>query len=80
MNDLTERLVNCFVTVFPGLSRQEILRARQDSVPAWDSMAALTLVSVLEEEFQREIDFELLPELNSFEKIRDYLGGVAIAS
>jgi len=80
MNDLTTRLASCFATVFPHLSHEEILRARQDSVPAWDSMAALTLISVLEEEFQCEIDFELLPELNSFEKIRDYLREVAIAS
>ena len=42
-------------------------------MPAWDSIAAITLVNVIEEEFQIQIDFDLLGELDSFERIEKYI-------
>lgn len=58
MSDIQERLINCFSTVFPDLSRDEILRASSSSVATWDSLATVTLVSVVEEEF----GISILPE------------------
>jgi acyl carrier protein len=37
-------------------------------------VAAITLVNVIEEEFGIEMDFDQLADLDSFRRVRDYLG------
>jgi acyl carrier protein len=59
--------------VFPALPEAGIPNASTDTVPAWDSLAAITLVQVLQEEFQVEIDLDKLGELVSFQAIAEYL-------
>jgi acyl carrier protein len=73
MQDVGTRLVGCFRTIFPDLSEADILAASQDTVDQWDSVAAITLVNVIEEEFSTEIDYDRLPELDSFNKVFEYL-------
>lgn len=51
MPSIQERLADCFKTVFPDLSPEEIPRASSASVATWDSLATVTLVAVIEEEF-----------------------------
>lgn len=51
MPNQDERLQECFSNVFPNLSSEEILRASSASVATWDSLATVTLVSLIEEEF-----------------------------
>jgi acyl carrier protein len=68
-----DRLLKCFEIVFPQLERAEIPNASQANVPAWDSIAAITLVNVIEDEFGFTIDLEALPELDSFERIVAYI-------
>lgn len=77
MNELsmTARLVSCFEVVFPNLPAEAIPAARQDSIEAWDSVAAITLISVIEDEFQVTVDLEKLPELTSFAAFLAYLKG-----
>ena len=74
VNDIHARLVQCFATVFPDLSAREIEFCTQERVPTWDSVTAITLVNVIEEEFNTSIDLDLLPELSSFAAIAEYLG------
>ena len=77
MDESKERLALCFQVVFPSLKTDvDIFAATRETVPEWDSVAAITLVNVLEEEFQIEMDFEVLGELTSFDLILDYLKGV----
>jgi acyl carrier protein len=77
MDESKERLAQCFRVVFPSLKEDaEIFAATRATVPEWDSVAAITLVNVLEEEFQMEMDFEVLADLTSFDLILDYLKGV----
>jgi acyl carrier protein len=77
MDESRERLAQCFQVVFPSLKdNAEIFAATQATVAEWDSVAAITLVNVLEEEFQIEMDFEVLGDLTSFELVLDYLKGV----
>jgi acyl carrier protein len=73
MPELDDRLARCFASVFPALSPQEIRGASVESVPAWDSLAAVTLVAVLEQEFDTQIDLMELPDLTSYEAVRNYL-------
>ena len=75
MNELDTRLANCFAAVFPDLSPEAIRQASQASVAGWDSINALTLVNVVEEEFGIQIDLEAVAELSSFPLILEYLRG-----
>ena len=75
MSDVTERLVRCFTAVFPELPPSQVEQASVDTVAEWDSLAALTLVAVVEEEFGVGIDDHDLAKLGSFEAIRTYIDG-----
>jgi acyl carrier protein len=73
MDEIQKRLVKCFESVFPALSADEIPRLSQTNNSAWDSVAAITLVNVIEDEFGFQMDFDLLPELDSFDRILTYV-------
>jgi acyl carrier protein len=73
VTDIQSRLSRCFETVFPDLPAGQIPQARQSSMENWDSVASITLINVIEEEFQTSIDFERIPELTSFTSICEYL-------
>jgi acyl carrier protein len=66
-------LDRCFAAVFPELADDEIPAASVDSVSEWDSLASLTLIALLEEEFGAQISELDLPELRSYADVRDYL-------
>ena len=77
MEKSRERLAECFRVVFPTLKdNAEIFAATRTTVPEWDSVAAIVLVNVLEEEFQIEMDFDILGDLTSFDLVLDYLKSV----
>jgi len=73
LSDLDSRLAKCFSAVFPALDPGEIREASHETVPGWDSLAALRLVAVVEEEFGAQIDLAELTDMVSFASIRDYL-------
>ena len=73
MDPIATRLSNCFQTVFPHLPGTDIPAATQQTVPAWDSTAAIMLVNVIEDEFGIEVDFDRLADLDSFDRICRYL-------
>ena len=73
MPELDDRLTRCFTSVFPALGPNQICEASVESVPAWDSLAAVTLMAVLEQEFDTQIDLMEMPELTSYNAVRDYL-------
>ena len=75
MDETQKRLANCFRVVFPDLPEAEIFSASQETVAAWDSVAAITLVNVIEEEFGVELDLDDMAKLDSFSRISDYLQG-----
>lgn len=80
MDDTRERVHKCLQLVFPQLSEEQAYQASPESVEAWDSVAAATLLTVIEEEFQVSIDYEQAGELNSFEAILDYVRRFTIPS
>ena len=73
--DIETRLAGCFEAVFPNLDPSQIRGADQSNVDTWDSIAALSLINVVEEEFELQMDFEEAAQLTSFRAIADYLGG-----
>ena len=74
MNDEVEsRLIRCFSAIFPDLDNGQISRATIASVAEWDSIATVTLVNMIEEEFKIQIDPEDMEPLTSFEQFLRYL-------
>jgi acyl carrier protein len=73
MPELDDRLTRCFASVFPDLGANQIRQASVESVLAWDSLAAVTLIAILEQEFDTQIDLMEMPELTSYHAVRDYL-------
>ena len=73
MSDPRSRLVKCFRTVFHTLPEDRIPSAAQMTTPEWDSVSAITLVNVIEEEFAVQMDYERLADLDTFPKILQYL-------
>ena len=73
MNNTEEKLTSIFETVFPDLSPEKVKSATQETTPNWDSVAAITLMNLIEEEFGFQMEFYDLGELTSFEKIRSYV-------
>lgn len=73
MPEQEDRLVRCFASVFPTLTPDEVRTASTESVASWDSLGAVTLAAVVEQEFGMEINLLDLPELTSFEGFRTYL-------
>ena len=68
-----ERLIKCFAAVFPELDEQQIRSATPTSVSSWDSVATITLMSVIEEEFGIEVDSDHLEQLLSFDSALAYV-------
>lgn len=61
-----DRLLVCFRAVFPGVSDADLLAASPGNLSAWDSVAQVTLISVIEEEFTTTLPLEQYGELTSF--------------
>jgi acyl carrier protein len=63
---IDDRLAECFAAVFPRLSPSQIRNATSQSVEGWDSVAFVTLIAAIEEEFQITIPSDAYPKLDSF--------------
>lgn len=73
MDEKQKRLLTCFRTVFGDLPDSELLRASTTSLEKWDSVASITLVNVIEEEFQMQFDYDLIGEMTSFDAVAKYV-------
>ena len=69
MTDIESKVSAVFSNVFPDLPESAIPQASQDSVSQWDSIAHVTLLSAVAEEFGIELDFQGEEELNSWAAI-----------
>jgi acyl carrier protein len=73
MDETRDRLTKCFEVVFPDLPQDAIASASTATVATWDSIAAITLMNVVQDEFGLEIDLDDLADLDSFENLHSYL-------
>ncbi len=73
MDDNKDRLARCFLAVFPRLNGGNVLQASQTSVLGWDSVATVTLLATVEEEFGIEVSLEDMDQLSSFASILKYV-------
>ena len=73
MDEQQARLVNCFLAVFPELSADEVGSATSATVASWDSVAGVTLLAVVEEEFGLTLETDDLSRFDSFQGFLSYL-------
>lgn len=66
MDHIRDRLRDCFRTVFPDLSDKQIESAARAELSEWDSLATLTLLTVVEEEFELELDDRAVEQFDSY--------------
>jgi acyl carrier protein len=80
MSEDENRLIRCFASVFPELTSEDIRVTTAESTGHWDSLSAVTLAAVIQEEFCVQIDPQVLPGLDSFEAFRIYLSQLSSAN
>jgi acyl carrier protein len=73
MDDIRIKLARCFALAFPKLDRSQYATATAQNVSEWDSIAQLTLLTLIGEEFGREMDFEEFEGATSFEALAQAL-------
>jgi acyl carrier protein len=73
VDEIRQRLTNCFQVAFPDLPPEAITAASTATIAAWDSVAAITLMNVIEDEFGFEMDLDDLADLESFDKVCAYV-------
>jgi acyl carrier protein len=73
MPEVEQRLMRCFQAVFPTLEENVIRSAHKQHISAWDSLASVTLIRTIDEEFGLPIDLFDLEDMDGFEALRDYI-------
>jgi acyl carrier protein len=69
MHDIKQRLAKCFSAVFPELLPEEIENASASDAANWDSLSAVTLLAVVQEEFGIHLEVNDMESFASFEAI-----------
>lgn len=77
MPDTIQRLARCFLAVFPDLTEAQVSAASQHSVAGWDSVAHVSLLTLIDEEFGLGLDYEQYEEFDSYASIFAFLNGRA---
>lgn len=72
MDDIEQRLAECFAAVLPDIKADEIKSVSAAS-KSWDSVTTITLVAVIEEEFGISIGDVDPARFDSFKSILNYL-------
>jgi len=73
MTTIRQRLVLCFANVFPNLPEHSFPDASLATLPDWDSVAQVTLLSAISEEFGIEMEMSDFESLNSYVRIVAFL-------
>jgi acyl carrier protein len=73
MDNISARLTKCFLAVFPQMMPEEVANATTASMKNWDSVASVTLFSLIEEELGIALSLDALDEFNSFQHILSHL-------
>lgn len=71
--DFDERLTAVFEATFPDLAPDAIPTASAEALEEWDSLQAVVLMTLLEEEFGISIPPVDLPELDSYASVSGYV-------
>lgn len=73
MQETAQRLEKCFQAVFPTLAGEQIKHAQVDTVEGWDSVANITLLTVIGEEFGLMLDMDDFEQFTSYKSLLAHL-------
>jgi len=73
MDDIEQKVALCFSNVFPDVPKVELPGASRDSLVGWDSIAHVTLLSSIAEEFGIDLEPEDFESLDSYSSIVDWV-------
>jgi acyl carrier protein len=73
MSEHDDRLVRCFASVFPMMSEEEIRASNVIPLFDLDSLAGVTLVALIDQEFGINVEISDLLKLGSFESISQFV-------
>ena len=73
MSEQANRLLRCFSSVFPTMNEDEIRAANVVPLFDLDSLAGVTLVTLIDQEFGVNVEPSDLLELGTFEAISQFL-------
>jgi acyl carrier protein len=79
MNQVEEKLSHCFSLVFPQLDPSQRATATTENTSGWDSVAQVTLLTLIGEEFGIEIDFEEFEGATSFASLASRINQIISA-
>ena len=69
MTPIETRVAQCFANVFPDLPAGKVGSASTDTLGAWDSVAHITLLTAVSEEFGIDFEPEDYLDLTSYPRI-----------
>ena len=76
MDKIKEKLVRCFSSAFPKMDPSQYATASAENTSEWDSVAQVTLLTLIGEEFGMEIDFLEFEGATSFEALANRISEV----
>jgi len=79
MDNVRDKLAKCFSLAFPNLDPSRIPSFTAADVKEWDSVAQVTLLSLIGEEFGIDIDFEAFDGATSFEALAGRLKEMGVS-
>jgi acyl carrier protein len=79
MDNVEARLLRCFSVIFPEVKENDLRNASMENVEDWDSVATVTLINVVEEEFDIQIALEDVEDMMSFRLFLNYLKSRKVA-
>jgi hypothetical protein len=77
MDDVREKLAHCFALAFPQMDPGRYFEARAENTKEWDSVAQVTLLTLIGEEFGIDVDFEEFEGATSFEAIANRISEIS---
>lgn len=75
MDPIQEKLARCFSLTFPQMDPGRYPAASVENTVEWDSVAQVTLLSLIGDEFGIEVDYEEFEGATSFEALAARIRG-----
>lgn len=76
MEDVKIKLAHCFSLAFPQMDPKQYETATADNTSNWDSIAQVTLLSLIGEEFGIDINFEEFEGATSFDSLANRISEI----
>jgi acyl carrier protein len=74
-----DHLIRCFSSVFPELTTEQILED-VGLLNNMDSLTGVTLVALIDKEFDLDLDLEDLLKLGTFEAVQQYVNDQSLSN